>query len=207
MMGFIVKSNYDDCHSQGETGTVASTTRQDMIRGAAGLLSRRGLQATSFSEILAATGAPRGSLYHHFPKGKDELVAEATRFVGDQLLGALDGFEPATPGEVVERFASIWRGVLSGSDLEAGCAVAAVTVDAGDDQGELLALAGSVFIEWQAALAGLLERAGVAPVRAADLALLLLVSMEGSLVVCKAERTLEPFDRVTAQLVVVAGGD
>ena len=48
---------------------MASTTRQDMIIGAAGLLSRRGLQGTSFSEVLAATGAPRGSLYHHFPGG------------------------------------------------------------------------------------------------------------------------------------------
>ncbi len=183
---------------------MASTTRQDMITGAAGLLSRRGLQATSFSEILAATGAPRGSLYHHFPGGKDELVAEATRFVGDQLLGALARLEPTTPREVVERFAAIWRRVLSGSDLEAGCAIAAVTVDAADDQGELLALAGSVFTEWQAALAGLLERTGVPPDRAADLALLLLVSVEGSLVVCRAEQSLEPFDRVTAQLVALA---
>ncbi len=183
---------------------MASTTRQDMITGAAGLLSRRGLQATSFSEILAATGAPRGSLYHHFPGGKDELVAEATRFVGDQLLGALARLEPATPAEVAERFTAIWRRVLSGSDLEAGCAVAAVTVDAGDDQGELLALAGSVFVEWQVALAGLFERTGVPSDRAADLALLLVVSVEGSLVVCRAERSLEPFDRVTAQLVAVA---
>jgi hypothetical protein len=68
-----------------------------------------------------------------------------------------------------------------------------------------LALAGSVFIEWQAALAGLLERTGVPPDRAADLALLLLVSVEGSLVVCRAEQSLEPFDRVTAQLVAVVG--
>ncbi len=183
---------------------MASSTRQEMITGAAGLLSRRGLQGTSFSEVLAATGAPRGSLYHHFPGGKDELVAEATRYVGDQLLGALDRLEPATPGEVAERFAAIWRRVLSGSDLGAGCAVAAVTVAAGEDQGDLVDLAGSVFVEWQAALAGLFERTGVPPDRAADLALLLLVSVEGSLVVCRAERSLEPFDRVTAQLVAVA---
>jgi hypothetical protein len=45
----------------------------------------------------------------------------------------------------------------------------------------------------------------VPPDRAADLALLLLVSVEGSLVVCRAEQSLEPFDRVTAQLVAVVG--
>jgi len=175
-----------------------------MIIGAAGLLSRRGLQGTSFSEVLAATGAPRGSLYHHFPGGKDELVAEATRFVGDRLLAALAQFEPTSPGDVAEQFTAIWRRVLSGSDLAAGCSVAAVTVDAGEDQGDLLTVAGSVFVEWQGAVAGLFEQTGVPPDRAADLALLLLVSVEGALVVCRAERSLEPFDRVSALLVTVA---
>jgi len=189
----------------GNVSTRASTTRTDMIVGAARLLSRRGLQATSFSEVLAATGAPRGSLYHHFPGGKDELVAEATRLVGAQLLEVLARARPATPGEVAELFTSVWRGVLAGSDLEAGCAVAAVTIDAGADQGELVALAGRVFEEWQGALASLLEHTGVEPRRAADLALLLLVSMEGSLVLCRAQRSLEPFDRVTAQLVGLVG--
>ncbi len=176
-----------------------------MIAGAARLLSRRGLQATSFSEVLAATGAPRGSLYHHFPGGKDELVAEATRRVGAQLLEVLARAAPSTPGDVVELFTSLWRGVLVGSDLEAGCAVAAVTIDAGDDQGELVALAGRVFTGWQQALASLLEQTGVEPRRAADLAVLLLASMEGCLVLCRSQRSLDPLDRVTAQLLVVAG--
>ncbi len=183
----------------------ASTTRADMIDGAAKLLARQGLQATSFSEVLAATGAPRGSLYHHFPGGKDELVAEATRQVGAQLLEVLARSDPSTPEGVVELFTSIWRRVLSGSDLEAGCAVAAVTIDAGDGQGELVEVAGAVFAEWQDALAALLVQAGVEATRATDLAVLLLASMEGSLVLCRAQRTLEPFDRVTAQLVRAVG--
>jgi hypothetical protein len=83
--------------------------------------------------------------------------------------------------------------------------VAAVTIDAGDDQGELLALAGQVFIEWEGALAGLLRQTGVEARRAADLAILLLVAMEGSLVLCRAQRSLEPFDRVTDQLLRAVG--
>jgi TetR/AcrR family transcriptional regulator, lmrAB and yxaGH operons repressor len=53
-----------------------------MITGAAQLLAERGLLASSFSEVLDRTGAPRGSIYHHFPGGKDELVSEAIRHVG-----------------------------------------------------------------------------------------------------------------------------
>ena len=56
---------------------MTSDARNRMIAGAARLLARRGLQATSFSTVLAATGAPRGSIYHHFPGGKDELVVAA----------------------------------------------------------------------------------------------------------------------------------
>ena len=177
-----------------------SSTRQTMIAGAAALLSRRGMAATSFSEVLAATGAPRGSLYHHFPGGKDELMAEATGFVGERLLEALDRTDPSTPAEVIGQFTSLWRRVLTESDLDAGCAVAAVAVDAGPDQDQLVELAGSVFAEWRGALAERLQRVGMPAQRRRDLALLALVSVEGALVVCRAQRSLEDFDRVADML-------
>jgi len=43
-----------------------------MVAGAARLLAEKGMEGTSFAEVLAATGAPRGSTYHHFPGGKTE---------------------------------------------------------------------------------------------------------------------------------------
>ncbi|HAM27085.1 MAG TPA: TetR/AcrR family transcriptional regulator, partial [Microbacteriaceae bacterium] len=45
-----------------------------MAEGAALLLAKHGLQGTSFSEVLELTGAPRGSVYHHFPNGKNQLI-------------------------------------------------------------------------------------------------------------------------------------
>src|SRR4051794_30210223 len=57
--------------------------RERMIRSAAELMRRRGVDATSFSEVLADSGAPRGSIYHHFPGGKDQLIEEATRWAGE----------------------------------------------------------------------------------------------------------------------------
>ncbi len=182
-----------------------ASTRQTMIVGAASLLSRRGMSGTSFSEVLAATGAPRGSLYHHFPGGKDELMAEATRSVGAQLLGALDRSDAGSPAEVIGQFTSLWRRVLSGSDFEAGCAVAAVAVDAGPDQEELVVLVGSVFAEWRDALSRRLVQAGLAEQESHDLALFALVAVEGALVVCRAQRSLDDFDRVAAMLTSLAG--
>ena len=54
-----------------------------MIETAAVVMRERGVEATSFSEVLARSGAPRGSIYHHFPGGKAQLIEEATRYAGD----------------------------------------------------------------------------------------------------------------------------
>ena len=56
---------------------MARDSKEQMIEGAIQLLATKGLQATSFSEVLALTGAPRGSIYHHFPKGKNEMTFSA----------------------------------------------------------------------------------------------------------------------------------
>jgi len=175
-----------------------SDVRQKMIRGAADLLSRRGLQATSFSQILELTGAPRGSVYHHFPGGKDEVVTEAVRYVGNGVLSAL-ATEDLTPTEVIARFGAMWRTVLVGSDLRGGCVVAAVTV--GADSGELLSLTGAVFGEWLDALAAALHRAGAPESRCPSLAAVVLAGLEGAMVLTRASRSLEPFDDVVAELV------
>ena len=57
-----------------------------------------------------------------------------------------------------------------------------------------------MFQEWRDALAERLEGAGMPPDQSADLALFALVSMEGALVVCRAQRRLDDFDRVAALL-------
>src|SRR5271154_6965956 len=109
---------------------MAGEIKQRMIARTAVLLAKKGLQGTSFSEVLEASGAPRGSLYHHFPGGKDELVLAALGAAGDQAMAVLDSLagQPAT--EVAQTFIALWRMVLAKSDFAAGCAVVAVTVAA-----------------------------------------------------------------------------
>ena len=61
-----------------------SSARDDMLRSAAHLFRRRGVEATSLADVIDHAGAPRGSIYHHFPRGKPQLVEEATRTAGGQ---------------------------------------------------------------------------------------------------------------------------
>src|SRR3954454_3160908 len=100
--------------------------RERMIHSAALLMREHGVEAMSFTQVLEHSGAPRGSIYHHFPGGKAELVEEATRWAGSFIAArtaaamAKDG--PLALFNVSERF---WGDVLGGSDFASGCPVVA----------------------------------------------------------------------------------
>src|SRR5215813_15188975 len=87
--------------------------RDNMIAGAARLLAQRGLQATSFSTVLAETSAPRGSIYHHFPGGKEELVTEAIEASRQHALSLIDQEMGASAVEVTRSFLTAWRALLT----------------------------------------------------------------------------------------------
>lgn len=177
---------------------MAGDVRAQMIRGAVRLLARIGLQATSFSEVLEISGAPRGSVYHHFPGGKDQLVASALELAGRIPVDELDRWAGAGAEEITERFLALWRHVLTTSNFESGCAVLAVAV--ATDSPELLSRTAEVFRSWRARLAELLERGGLEPAEAARFAATLVASCEGAVVLSRAERSIEPFDTVAGEL-------
>jgi len=173
--------------------------RKRMVEGAAQLLARRGLPGTSFAEILELTGAPRGSVYHHFPDGKDQLVGSAVDLAGTQLVDALNRKAGAPAEEITEHFLHIWHSVLTRSHCEAGCAVLAVTV--ATDSPELMNHAVTVFRTWRGRLTELLELGGLTPLHATQFATTLIASVEGAVVLSRAEQNTEPFDTVAKQLL------
>jgi TetR/AcrR family transcriptional regulator, lmrAB and yxaGH operons repressor len=177
---------------------VGSDTRQKMIIGAAQLLAERGLQDTSFSQVLELTGAPRGSIYHHFPDGKDELVAAAIDLAGAYAIQLVDLSDGSSAGQITRHFIGMWRKVLTQSNLHAGCSVLAVTV--ATDSVELLGHAASVFRTWRFRLAELLQIGGLGERDAARFAATLIAAMEGAVVMSRAEQTMDAFELVAEQL-------
>ncbi len=173
--------------------------RSRMIEGAVRLLATRGLDGTSFSEVLELTGAPRGSVYHHFPEGKEQLIGSAVERAGGRALDLLDTWTGLTAEEVATNFLGIWREILSRSRFEAGCAVLAVTV--ATDSPSLLDSAATVFRAWRARLAALLQQGGLRSADAARFAALLVASSEGAVVICRAEHDMATFDLVSESLL------
>jgi len=176
-----------------------SDARRKMIEGAARLLAQRGLQATSFSEVLELTGAPRGSVYHHFPEGKDQLVGEAVDLAGGFLVSQLERHAGASAVAITGHFLAIWRAVLTQSRCESGCAVLAVAV--ATDSSALMNHAAEVFRLWRERLGELLAQGGLAKKDARRFAAVLVAAAEGAVVMSRAERDVEPFETVARQLL------
>lgn len=179
---------------------MSRTPKEKMIEKTVVLLAKKGLQGASFSEVLEASGAPRGSLYHHFPRGKDELVEAALGVASGQARAFLARSAGRPADEVAQAFVAMWRALLTRSDLSAGCAVVAVTVAA--PQGSpLQAATGEVFSVWRAELSDLLVQGGVSRARAPSLAASLIAACEGAVILARAENSLEPFELVAEEQI------
>src|SRR2546430_15504523 len=105
-------------------GKERTDSRASMVRRAASLIRTRGVNATSFSEVLADSGAPRGSIYHHFPNGKDQLAGDAILWTSERVLAHQRTCRATTPAGVLDCFIDMWRQVGLASGGAAGCVVA-----------------------------------------------------------------------------------
>ncbi|MBN6054920.1 TetR/AcrR family transcriptional regulator [Nonomuraea sp. RK-328] len=182
-------------------------TRERIIVGAADLIRRRGLAGSTVRDLAAHSGAPLGSTYHYFPRGKQQLAAEAVRFAGDLVSRVLEHELQAGPAAGVRAFLGLWRQTVVDSDFAAGCPVLAVAVEEppGDGDPEAITAAAEVFAAWESLLSASLREHGVSPRQAAGLATLVVASVEGTVAMCRAKRDIGPLDDVAARLDALLG--
>jgi AcrR family transcriptional regulator len=175
-----------------------------MVASAMALICRQGVNGTGMREVVAHADAPRGSLQHYFPEGKEQLVREALALAGRtaaRTVGRLrDSGEPFRPSDVFTAMVTAWKRWLTESDYAQGCPVVATVADATTGSPALRAAAAETFGTWQAAVEEALAAAGVPAARTASLAALLLSALEGAIVLARARRDLEPLDTVLAEL-------
>ncbi|HEY9264552.1 MAG TPA: TetR/AcrR family transcriptional regulator, partial [Mycobacterium sp.] len=163
----------------------------------------RGAQPTAIADVLEHSGAPRGSAYHYFPGGRTQLLCEAVDYAGEYMAGRLDTARSTL--EALDALFDDYGKQLQRSDFRAGCPVVAVTVEAGDpakpDQMKpVIERAAAAFARWREVIEARLITDGVPAQRAGALAMLIVSSFEGAVVIARAARDLEPLDTVHAQL-------
>jgi AcrR family transcriptional regulator len=175
-----------------------------MIESAILLLRERGAAATTVDAVLAHSGAPRGSVYHHFPGGRRQLLLEALTVAGDAISALIrQATADLEPQVALERFAEMWRAALVSSDFRAGCPVAALIVDEGPDDPDIAALAREILGRWRDGLRDGLISHGIDAERAARRATLAIAAVEGAILLCRVEGSSEPLDSAVAELVPV----
>jgi AcrR family transcriptional regulator len=174
-----------------------------MIQSALVLMGQKGVEATSFSQVIEHSGAPRGSIYHHFPGGKAQLVAEATRYAGEMVADlAAAQIDSDDPLAGLKSIGAFWRGVLENTDFAAGCPVIAASLEARGLPGAREA-ACAAFQRFQEVHFRLLQRAGVPDERARSLAAIAVSGVEGAIILSRAERSGAPLERVLDELMAL----
>jgi AcrR family transcriptional regulator len=174
-----------------------------MVVSAALLIRERGAHATAISDVLEHSGAPRGSAYHYFPGGRTQLLCEAVDYAGDHVAGILAEAQGGL--ELLDTLIDTYRRQLLASDYRAGCPVAAVSVEAGDEQDrERMASvnerAAAVFERWSGLVAQRFAADGIESGRAGELAVLATSALEGAILLARVRRDLAPLDIVHRQL-------
>jgi TetR/AcrR family transcriptional repressor of lmrAB and yxaGH operons len=177
---------------------VSESVREAMIEAAWLLIAERGLEGMSTREVLARTGAPRGSVYHYFPRGRTELIELAIDHSRRWMQEQIAAIDAETPEDVVTGYIGIWRRVVEGTDFHAGCAaVGAVT--GGHDRG-ILDRAEAAFNAASDALAARFQQVGLTPDDATRRATLLMYAAEGAVILARARRSVEPLTFIAEQL-------
>jgi TetR/AcrR family transcriptional repressor of lmrAB and yxaGH operons len=180
-------------------------SREAFVRATGTLLRRQGYDATGVNEIVARSGAPKGSLYFHFPGGKEELALAAMRREGGQLRGAIASVMRSSedPGDALGRLVDALADGLESSGFQDGCPIATVTLEAASRSPAIRSVAAEVFESWIAALEERLLATGLDAKAARRRAVLALAAIEGALILARARGDSEPLSSVREELVAI----
>jgi TetR/AcrR family transcriptional repressor of lmrAB and yxaGH operons len=165
-------------------------SRERLLDSAVDLLQRQGYHGTGLNELLERSEAPRGSLYHYFPGGKEQIGAEAIARAGDQVAAAVVHLLRAKPSvaDAVEALAGLLAAGLEASDFERGCPVATTALEVTPGSEPIRAAVQASFESWLAPLRERLEAAGFDRLQAARRADLAIATLEGALVLARARQ-------------------
>ena len=175
-------------------------TRTKMLISAAEVMRERGAAGVTIDEVLTRSGAPRGSVYYHFPDGRNQILTEALRYAGDAITADIDDAAGLGAKVLLRQFVEFWERVLADSDFNAGCPVVAAAIGSADDDVLLAAEARRIFAHWRTALTWAFVAVGFLESDADSLAVMSIAALEGAVVLCRSLRSSDPLRKVYEQL-------
>ncbi len=167
--------------------------RDKIVRSAAELFRRQGYAATGTNDIVALSGAPKGSLYHYFPDGKAQIAEEAVAYAGARVTATLTALTAEHDAAAALRtYGRMLAGWLEKSDWRDGCPIATTLLEIAPEADGVAAAGRAAFAGWATIFARALAAAGVAEDRARRLGVFAITAIEGALVLARVERKAAP---------------
>lgn len=182
------------------TATKRGGTRKKMLASAAEVMRERGAAGVTIDAVLARSGAPRGSVYYHFPDGRNQILIEALRYSGDSITALIDDAAEQGARVLLGKFVDFWERLLTEGGFTAGCPVVAAAIGSDADDAALSAEAAAILGRWCAALTRAFTRDGFEEACAASLAVMSIASLEGAIVLSRSTGSIDPLRQVGEQL-------
>lgn len=185
-----------------------SSTREQFIRTTCELLEAQGYHGTGLNQIVTESGAPKGSLYYHFPDGKEELAAKAIAYTGEQVAARIrqnlrraegtGGAEEMaqTVGAFVRRIADN----VEASGFRSGGPLMTVAMETATSSERLNGACRQAYRMLQEAFADSFAANGFEGGRAEELATFVTAAIEGGIVLSRTSHSGDPLRRVAGEL-------
>jgi TetR/AcrR family transcriptional repressor of lmrAB and yxaGH operons len=174
----------------------AARHREELVRTAMRLFRRQGYASTGLQQIVDESGAPKGSLYHYFPDGKESLAEAAVEMAGRMIREMLEGLAERhqDPKAFVQAWCKVMAGWMEESGFQSGCPIATTLLENAPRSRAITAAGRDAVDGWVAVVAGVLQQGGAAATRAEARrrAELLVAAMEGALILARVRQSKAP---------------
>lgn len=179
------------------TPTKGEATQQRMVESMLELIQTHGYAGTGLNAVLAHSGAPKGSLYFHFPEGKEQLGERAVGLAADQfealIAGALTSARPQqSAGRVVESVVALLCDFLEANDFTVGCPVSVVALEMGGESDRLRTACEQAYDRWIAPVNDFLVARGHDRRSARSTASSVVSMVEGAMIVARTRKDVQP---------------
>ena len=171
-----------------------ATVRDEIILATCRLLEKQGYPATGLNEIVKESGAPKGSLYHYFPEGKEQIVSEAVCFAGQILVERMRGelAKVENPMQALYEYVMRLADKVEEKHFMAGNPLTIVSVEAAGASERISQACREVYDQIETVLREKLACCGLADAEAAEQARLTRASLEGGIILSRVHRTADP---------------
>ena len=179
-----------------------ASTRDQIIETTCELLELQGYHATGLNQIIKDSSTPKGSLYYHFPGGKEELAVEAIHRVGNIVLTRIreNLAQIESPAEAIHNFIVNIALRVEMSGFRMGGPITTIALETASTSEPLREECQRIYSGWQAAFADKLSLGGLTTERASTLSVLIIASIEGGVILCRTHRSRESLEKIAKEI-------